>query len=1107
MKKRFLVLISVLLAQVVLSVGFTTVFAAPNSEQLSNVSVVYNDGEFSATNGYTVATSGVITPAQGLQNGYHFASDAYYTVTAPADVAFTDGAGLSLAFTYKSSSNTQGAENNGTEKNEQLFSVTDDAGREAYICMGGLYYRSAKGKTLQAATKEAKDGYKAITTAAKEIVIYITEGGIYFYANGQELYSFTATSGVNTAKIFLETLSTPGSTLGVHKGSSSKTDLMTNTVNLANLTIYGKQLSEDEISALWIERVKNTAKSKNLEEKFSITYENDLFTSSNSDYVAIVEGEGVITDPDNSRAFKFVDGTSHVKIAATNGAVLSSDGTMTIAFKQRVSSVDDSGYLENLLSAVNEKGENANVLLGEMDIYRYLDGETKLTRTAIVRSAHQQLLKKVKEHLVMITIAPEAIHVYVNGVQAQQYFGAYSDEVGEYMRFATDTFAAQLTAENGEIILRNERSSSASWNKKVLCLSDVVFFDRELDASEALAYFATTVAPVNVKALENDEYLAFSQGEGIVMNKEAVAPNSFVFADNASYLELIAKEGHALTSENKGVSIHLKQKSLDAASAKADEALASVESEGASAYINLGGISYNDGSSVTSIAASNPSALLTAEWKIVSVVVNKESSSIQVYVNGELVENYTSDGEDSVVAKVVALFSSEASKQGGVINFRKSADQANNTSTLAVTNLTVDEGGLSEFDIIEFVDSLVGIVEIPVEANVEVTINNLIGEVGEAIPVPTEELAGYKFVGYYLDADFAMPVVSGATFTSVIKKLYAKYDLITYKIIYHCNGGVQVEENVDSYDIYSSVTFYDIEKAGYTFEGWYRTENFRNEIPMILAGTTGNVDLYAKFSLNVYSITYELNGGIMTEDNAADSYTVEDTVTIIEAWKPHYTFEGWYADADFATKIESFDVSLAANVTLYAKYSPVSYTLDFVTNGGVLPENANTSYTVEDKFDLPAAEKEHYQFAGWYLEEALETKIYYLRELQGDTTLYAKYTPVKYSITYKIGDSFFNDGVVKEYTVEDDAIDLPEITMDGYTFEGWYADADLTVKLENIDTVQGGDVTVYAKLTQSKDDNGNSDLKSCKGSILPVELLSLLALAAVVMVGRKWRNA
>ena len=425
-----------------------------------------------------------------------------------------------------------------------------------------------------------------------------------------------------------------------------------------------------------------------------------------------------------------------------------------------------------------------------------------------------------------------------------------------------------------------------------------------------------------------------------------------------------------------------------------------------------------------------------------------------------------------------------------------------------MTNLTVGEGGLTANDIAAFVDSLVGIVEIPVESNVsELILGTLVGEVGAVLPAPTQELAGYEFAGYYLDAEHTMPVASDATFTSAIKALYAKYDLVTYTITYNCNGGTQVAENVGSYNVHNTVFFYEIEKAGYTFEGWYRTEDFRNEISMIVAGTTGNVELFAKFSLNSYSINYELDGGIMTEDNAADSYTVEDTVALVDAWKPHYEFNGWYADADLTVKVEGFDVSQAADVTLYAKYTPVVYTLAFVANGGALPEEVITTYTVEDDFALPTATMEHYQFAGWYLEETFETKIYYLRELQRDATLYAKYTPVKYSITYMIGDSFFNDGVVKEYTVEDEAIALPEINMEGYTFEGWYADADLTIKVESIATAQGGDVTIYAKLTEIKDDNSNADLKSCNGSILPVELLSLLAIAAVAMLSRKWRNA
>ena len=127
----------------------------------------------------------------------------------------------------------------------------------------------------------------------------------------------------------------------------------------------------------------------------------------------------------------------------------------------------------------------------------------------------------------------------------------------------------------------------------------------------------------------------------------------------------------------------------------------------------------------------------------------------------------------------------------------------------------------------------------------------------------------------------------------------------------------------------------------------YRTEDFRNQVSMLLQGTTGNVELYAKFTLTVYTIDYDLDGGIMTEDNAVTSYTVKDEVVLIDAWKAHYTFEGWYADAKFENAVESFNVNQAANVTLYAKFEPVKYSITWVANGGILEEGAITEYTVD----------------------------------------------------------------------------------------------------------------------------------------------------------------
>ena len=78
--------------------------------------------------------------------------------------------------------------------------------------------------------------------------------------------------------------------------------------------------------------------------------------------------------------------------------------------------------------------------------------------------------------------------------------------------------------------------------------------------------------------------------------------------------------------------------------------------------------------------------------------------------------------------------------------------------------------------------------------------------------------------------------------------------------------------------------------------------------------------LYAKFTANNYNIFYELDGGSNGEGNP-DSYTYGIGVaSLADAEKKGYTFEGWYADAEFTTQITSIDATQNGDVTLHAKF-------------------------------------------------------------------------------------------------------------------------------------------------------------------------------------------
>ena len=247
--------------------------------------------------------------------------------------------------------------------------------------------------------------------------------------------------------------------------------------------------------------------------------------------------------------------------------------------------------------------------------------------------------------------------------------------------------------------------------------------------------------------------------------------------------------------------------------------------------------------------------------------------------------------------------------------------------------------------------------------------------------------------------------------------------------------------------------------------GWYADAVFTTQVTTIAQGSTGEVELYAKFSPISYPITYNIDNGINDAANPA-GYTIESAdIILADATKDGYTFLGWYSDSAFSSQVSTIAQGGTGKVELYAKFSPISYPITYNIDNGINDEANPAGYTIESAdIILADATKDGYTFLGWYSDSAFSSQVSTIAQGgTGKVELYAKFSTISYPITYHPYNGINDTANPADYTIESADIILADATKEGYTFMGWYADANFASQVSTIPQGSTGVVELYAK--------------------------------------------
>ena len=309
---------------------------------------------------------------------------------------------------------------------------------------------------------------------------------------------------------------------------------------------------------------------------------------------------------------------------------------------------------------------------------------------------------------------------------------------------------------------------------------------------------------------------------------------------------------------------------------------------------------------------------------------------------------------------------------------------------------------------------------------------------------------GYTFTGWTKSgAGSWNSETNKYTFGAGAGTLTANWTPIKYNIKYELDGGVLSTTNPTEYTVETETfTLNNPTKEGYIFKGWstsLTSTSSYNATMKVEKGSTGDKEFRAVWQIITYNISYNLNGGTLTNVSNPTSYNITtETFTLNNPTRKGYTFKGWTgSNGNTAQTSVSIAKGSMENKSYTANWTPIKYNIKYELDGGVLSTTNPTEYTVEtETFTLNNPTKEGYIFKGWSTSLTSTSSYNATMKVEkgstGDKEFRAVWQIITYNISYNLnGGTLTNVSNPTSYNITTETFTLNNPTRKGYTFKGW----------------------------------------------------------------------
>jgi len=343
---------------------------------------------------------------------------------------------------------------------------------------------------------------------------------------------------------------------------------------------------------------------------------------------------------------------------------------------------------------------------------------------------------------------------------------------------------------------------------------------------------------------------------------------------------------------------------------------------------------------------------------------------------------------------------------------------------------------------------------------------------------------GYTFAGWNLAVDGSKTAYSdGASVKNLsdskgfVVNLYAQWVPNTYSIVYEGNGnsGGSMSSSMHTFDVPTALTMNLFTKTHYVFIGWNTKPDGTGisftdlEIVENLASDPGaTVTLYAQWSINEYSVSYDANGGEGAPDAQMKKQNEDLVITdaVPEVAQQYMIF--YDAQGGAPLENDTVDCDFQGWNTRKDGAGETYIAGDVYSNNEALTLYAQWSNPVVGELKIPS--KKGYTFNGWkgrFQDDQLGwgewIKFSESTQITGNASLLAEWEANTYVVSFSA-----NGGECpipnKEVLYASTFGDLPTPQKTGFVFMGWYTSS---VNGEQIfaDTVvdNANDIVLYAR--------------------------------------------